>query len=214
MATDANAGSELDHRRVEVLVPVKDFTKAKARLAPALDGAARTELARAMAEQVLRAAAGHSVWVVCDDLAVSRWARDHGAGVEWCPGLGLNGAVEKALAASATRGAERAVVAHADLPLALDLNQLLVGSHVHLVTDRWEQGTNVIALPARADFRFSYGPGSCERHVSEATRIGLDVEVTVDERLSWDIDTPEDLTVPGVHAREVGLAGMPHIRFG
>ena len=37
-----------------VLIPIKDFTQAKNRLAPALDGAARQSLAREVAERVVR----------------------------------------------------------------------------------------------------------------------------------------------------------------
>ena len=47
-----------------VLVPVKAFDRAKLRLAPALDAAARARLARTMAETVLAAAGGLPVAVV------------------------------------------------------------------------------------------------------------------------------------------------------
>ena len=50
-----------------MLVPVKAFAEAKARLAPALDAGQRERLARAMAEHVVAAAAPLPVSVVCDD---------------------------------------------------------------------------------------------------------------------------------------------------
>src|SRR5258708_32525759 len=80
--------------QVAVLVPVKAFARAKVRLAPALDAAARAALAEAMASQVLAAATSLPVAVVCDDPGVADWARRHGARVVWEPGRGLNGAVE------------------------------------------------------------------------------------------------------------------------
>ena len=77
-----------------VLVPVKAFGAAKARLAPTLDAAGRAQLARVMAARVLAAADPLPVAVVCDDPEVAQWAAAHGALVLPEPGRGLNGAVE------------------------------------------------------------------------------------------------------------------------
>jgi 2-phospho-L-lactate guanylyltransferase len=91
----------------------------------------------------------------------------------------------------------RAIVAHADLPLARDLGGLLtVGDGVVLVPDRHADGTNVAVVPTTAGFRFAYGPGSFARHRVEAERLGLDVAVVRDARLGWDVDRPADLDLP------------------
>ena len=65
---------------VAVLIPVKAFGAAKGRLAEVLDGLARADLARRMAETVVTAAAPLPVTVVCDDDDVDAWARSQGAG--------------------------------------------------------------------------------------------------------------------------------------
>lgn len=182
-----------------VVVPVKAFSAAKVRLAPALDPAARAALARTMADHVLDAAAPLPVTVVCDDPGVASWARGRGVRVGWTPGLGLDGAVEAGVASVAAGGARRAIVAHADLPLARDLPLLLVGGEpgeVVLVPDRHDDGTNVIVVPTGAGFRFGYGPGSFSRHRAEAARLGLPVRVVRDPRLGWDVDLPGDLDLP------------------
>jgi 2-phospho-L-lactate guanylyltransferase len=57
-----------------VLVPVKAFGQAKVRLASALSGPERAELARKMASRVVASAAGLPVAVVCDDAEVAGWA--------------------------------------------------------------------------------------------------------------------------------------------
>ncbi|HWC38397.1 MAG TPA: hypothetical protein VG476_07700, partial [Acidimicrobiales bacterium] len=77
-----------------VLVPVKAFTEAKRRLAPALPPHERATLARSMAEKVVAAAGELPVAVVCDDTDVAVWARQRGALVIWAPEQGLNGAVQ------------------------------------------------------------------------------------------------------------------------
>jgi 2-phospho-L-lactate/phosphoenolpyruvate guanylyltransferase len=179
-----------------VLVPVKAFHQAKVRLAAALDPAARADLARTMADAVVAAAAPLPVFVVCDDDGVATWARASGAEVLWKPGRGLNGAVNEGVTELAARGVERVIVAHADLPHALELAWVADGPGVTLVPDRRSDGTNVAAVPAGAGFTFAYGPGSFSRHVDEAHHLGLELRVVREPRLAWDVDLPDDLVAP------------------
>jgi 2-phospho-L-lactate/phosphoenolpyruvate guanylyltransferase len=179
-----------------VLIPVKAFRDAKLRLAPALDPAARAELARAMAAHVVRAAGALPLAVACDDDEVAAWAAARRVPVVWCPGRGLNGAVSDGVAALAGWGMASVIVAHADLPHALDLGWLAGRSGVTLVPDRRGDGTNVAVVPVDAGFRFSYGPGSFGRHRVEAERLGLPLTVEHEPRLAWDVDVPADLAAP------------------
>jgi len=183
-------------RRAAVLVPVKAFDVAKVRLAPALDPAARADLARSMAARVVAAAAPLPVHVVCDDDEVAAWARAVGAAVIWRPGRGLNGAVMDGVAALAADGVEQIVVSHADLPHARSLAWVADFDGVTLVPDRRDDGTNVIGLPASCGFQFAYGPGSFARHRAEAERLGLAVRIEREPRLGWDVDSPDDLATP------------------
>ena len=181
-----------------VLLPVKAFAGAKARLAPTLDAREREALVRAMAEGVLRAARPLPVSVVCDDAAVAAWAADRGASVLLAPEKGLNGAVAHGVAALSHAGMARVIVAHADLPLARELAPVAAFEGVTLVPDRRQDGTNVACVPAGAGFRFAYGPGSFDRHVAEAGRLGLALRVLRDPLLSWDVDLPADLREPSL----------------
>jgi len=178
-----------------VLVPVKAFSHAKARLAPVLDAAARAALARHMAETVLAAAHHLPVTVACDDEEVASWAKAAGAAVAWTPGLGLNGAVAAGVDALADAGATRVVISHADLPHARDLT-VVDGEGVVAVPDRHDDGTNVLCVPSGTGFRFAYGPHSFERHRAEADRLGLPFTVLRPADLTWDVDVPADLETP------------------
>lgn len=178
-------------------MPVKAFGEAKVRLAGALEPAERSRLARHMAGIVVAAAAPLPVVVVCDDDGVREWASGVGARVVWCPGRGLNGAVADGVAALAADGVARAVVAHADLPLATRLDWVADFGAVTLVPDRRLDGTNVLAVPTDAGFRFSYGAGSFGRHRAEAARLGLAARLVRDPHLAWDVDLPVDLAWPG-----------------
>jgi len=194
-ATDPQATGDAG---AAVLIPVKAFRDAKVRLARALDPAQRASLARSMATTVAAAAGDLAVWVVCDDDDVAQWAESVGARVQWMPQRGLNRAVTEGVSALAEAGFTRAIVCHADLPRATRLDHLggtgPDDRRVLMVPDRRSDGTNVASVPTDADFRFAYGPGSFDRHVAEAHRLGLPVEVVDDPTLMWDVDVPDDLS--------------------
>jgi 2-phospho-L-lactate/phosphoenolpyruvate guanylyltransferase len=183
-----------------VLVPVKAFGAAKARLAATLGPQQRAVLAREMATRVLAAAAPLPVAVVCDDEGVASWAEAHGAQVLWEPRRGLNGAVGAGVDRLSSQGAEEILVVHGDLPMATGLARLVGSAGVTLVPDRRDDGTNVCGVPAGSGFRFHYGTGSFARHRREAERLGLPVTIVREPTLAWDVDVPDDLPadlIPG-----------------
>jgi 2-phospho-L-lactate/phosphoenolpyruvate guanylyltransferase len=146
-----------------------------------------------MAEHVLAACSPLVTAVVCDDPEVAAWAIEHGALLLEEPGRGLNGAVTAGVDALAARGAEEVLVVHGDLPLASGLASFAGLGGVTLVPDRREEGTNIACVPATAGFRFSYGPGSFERHCQETARLGLDLRIVREPELAWDVDVPSDI---------------------
>jgi 2-phospho-L-lactate guanylyltransferase len=178
---------------IAVLVPIKAFTQAKARLAPALPPAERAALAREMAEHVLDVCAPLPTAVVCDDAGVAAWANANGAHVLWAPGRGLNGAVQEGVARLGAAGARRVIVAHGDLPLAGAVDWVAQFAGVTLVPDRRDDGTNVACVPTGAGFNFAYGAGSFLQHGVEARRRGLALRVVREPRLGYDVDWPADL---------------------
>ena len=176
-----------------VLIPVKAFHQAKRRLDRILSEAERIRLVRTMAAQVVAACTPLPVAVVCDDEEVATWAAAQGATVLWEPGQGLNGAVGAGVGRLAAAGARWVTIAHGDLPRARGLGTLAPFDGVTLVPDRRDDGTNVLRLPAHADFRFAYGPGSFRAHRAEATRLGLGTRVVRDPDLAYDVDWPADV---------------------
>jgi 2-phospho-L-lactate guanylyltransferase len=179
-----------------VLVPVKAFTNAKARLATVLGDAERQRLSRWMSARVLAAAGELPTYVACDDEEVAAWATEHGASILWHPGVGLNAAVNNSVATLREAGVTDVVVAHGDLPRAHSLAAVSEPGTLTLVPDRRDDGTNVIAVPTDMPFVFAYGPGSFHRHLGSAIAAGLSVRVRRDPLLALDIDTPSDLAHP------------------
>lgn len=179
---------------IAVVVPLKSFDLAKGRLSDALQPEERARLAEQMATGVLAAAKDLPKWVVCGDHAVSAWALRHGAGVIWREPTGLNNAVTAGAQWCRSEGHKRVIISHGDLPLATDLTWLCSRSEdVVVVTDRRQDGSNVVLLPTDSGFQFHYGPDSAAKHKTEAERLGLSCVILEDEQLGWDVDVPEDL---------------------
>jgi len=117
---------------------------------------------------------------------------------------GLNAALDVGREAALERGAARLLVAHADLPLLApaDVAALLAagaptsdeasGEPVVVATDRHLAGTNLLVLPATAEFRFRFGEASRGAHVAEAERAGLRPVVVHRPGTAVDLDTIDD----------------------
>lgn len=191
-----------------LIVPVRGFSSGKSRLAERLSGEQRARLARALAEVVVDPAHGITTFVVCDEPDVADWAAGRGAVPVVVEARGLN---ESLTAAQEVIGrqstAEWLAVVHADLPLARNLGTFLASraastapESIVIVSDDRHDGTNVLFLhrSVLADWRFSYGPGSCASHGDQARSRGLGVEVIDSHELGLDLDTAHDLDDPRV----------------
>jgi 2-phospho-L-lactate guanylyltransferase len=180
---------------VGVVIPVRAFALGKARLAELLEDAARSELARRLADGVAAAAGELPAVVVSSARDVRDWARARGLDAIDDPGS-LDAAAVAGRGWVEARGCARAVIVHADLPLARTLTPLARDRSrpiVGVVPCHRDDGTNVLSVPVDAPFRFAYGPGSFRRHAAEARRLGLGFRVVRDPALAFDVDVPDDL---------------------
>jgi 2-phospho-L-lactate guanylyltransferase len=174
-----------------VLVPLKRFDAAKSRLRDAFSDDEVVELTIRLAAAVLDAARPLPTVVVCDDEDVADFARRHAAVVFRSRAPGLNGSVHDAYRDLGQY--EQVIVVHGDLRDPEGLGRFDPGPGVTIVTDHRRDGTNVLALPGGLNFRFGYGPGSLNRHVQEAERLGLSCTVITNSPWRFDVDEPGDL---------------------
>lgn len=179
--------------RVGVVVPLRSLTAGKLRLRATLTADERATLIHSMASAVVAAAHELPVLIVYDDPAVAIWATRLGADSITTSEPGLNAAVEFGRARLIEQGFDHVIVAHADLPHALDLRPVGQFDGITLVPDRAGDGTNVLSVPSDVDFTFCYGPGSFATHLRLAEATGRDVRVFNDPQLAWDVDHPDDL---------------------
>lgn len=194
------------------IIPIRAFASGKSRLAPRLSAQHRCDLLRWMAERVVEAARPSETVVVTSADEVRSWALAMGLITIPDPGT-LNLAARAGVDWAHAAGAERAIVVHADLPLAQSLRSLgepREPGEILAVRSRTGDGTPALSLPAGLPFRFRYGEGSFERHRSESSRVGAPFREILSARLAHDIDTQDDLAaLPEViRALPVVAAGL------
>lgn len=189
---------------VWALVPVRRFTEAKSRLAPALSPPARAALARELFDHVLDTVdaqgqfAGVLVATDGDDVAEAAGARGV-LSLRDGPPQGLGRVIDLGLAQLATLNAPRALVLMGDLPLltSADLDaalEALARFDVVIAPDAEDRGTSALGLSLPAAFPTSFGLwDSFYRHRASALGRALSLTVLRREGLARDVDTPDVL---------------------
>lgn len=189
------------------IIPVKSFRAGKQRLADALPEDVRSALGRAMAGHVAETAAqaGLMPLMVTPDPEVAVWATDLGWPSLPDPGTGLDAAAKAGLV-WASESRSNWVVVHADLPL-------LAGEELMGLNECFDAGEDPIApsadggtsvLGSRSPIRFSFGPGSFQRHLAQLHR----PRVLASMGLLHDLDSPGDLDSTLTHPRGRWLADL------
>jgi 2-phospho-L-lactate guanylyltransferase len=204
--------------RLWVIVPVKPFAEAKARLSGVLSDPERYALARGMLERTLDVVAGAGdvarALVVSRDpeaLALARAMRADAIREEGA--TGLNEALGQATAVAIRAGAEAVLVLPTDLPLldASDLEALQalcsVPPAVVIAPDRFLRGTNALLLTPPALIEYAFGDDSFSGHVARARAAGARLEICHRLGLRLDVDEPDDLKLAGF--AEQGEAIIP-----
>lgn len=187
-----------------ILLPVKDPTRAKARLAPSLSPPERESLQWAMLEDVRRALSGvqesEEIAVVtsCETVAVycrrQRWTV-----IEEETSISESHSVDFASRILFERGASAVLRLPIDIPLVQpeDIDQLLrEGAHpgtAVLVPSRDGKGTNALLRNPPLVFPSRFGPNSFDLHREEAAFRGVELKVCENSRIGLDLDRMDDL---------------------
>ena len=186
-----------------VVIPAKDFARAKLRLRERLDDGARVRLAEEMLRGVVMAARGtpsvQRVLVVTDSDQVASLASDLGAGVVRDAGSGPALAVGLGLEAAAAGGARAAVVLLSDLPRVgpADVEavvEALEDRSCVVAPDRAGHGLNALGLAPPKAMLPPLGSGRALReHVQLAAGLGLRLARVERPGLAFDVDDVDDL---------------------
>jgi 2-phospho-L-lactate/phosphoenolpyruvate guanylyltransferase len=186
-----------------ILIPVKNLSAAKQRLAAVLDQPARTELAQAMLHDVVATIAA---WprrspcaLVTGDPFAIELARRYA--LEIIPdhtNPGETGAIDMATRLCLLRGWDSTLVIPADIPLiqASELDQILdcapaEGSVLAPAADG--RGTNAAFRRPANLFPLRFGNDSFKPHLAAARATGKECIVLQLPGIAIDVDNPEDL---------------------
>ncbi len=198
-----------------ILVPVKNLSAAKQRLASLLDQPSRTELAQAMLHDVLSALAAWNdknkarpdVAIVTSDPFAIELARQYEFEVIPDPANpGETGAIEMATQICVERGVANTLVIPADIPLmqSWELAEILKQAPAEgcvLVPAADGRGTNAAYRSPAALFPLRFGNDSFKPHHAAAHATGKPCVVLQLPGIAVDVDSPEDiqhlLSLPG-----------------
>jgi 2-phospho-L-lactate guanylyltransferase len=191
---------------IYAVIPAKDFTGAKQRLATFLQPDERRLLAQAMLTDTLTACSQavrlHGFGVVTCDARVAEVAAGLGADILWEPQAGgQSQAVTFAVHTCQQRGIATMLTIPGDLPFitAADVEAIAAPPQpavpVVLVPNRDDLGTNAIVLSPPDCLPLRFGYDSFQRHLRLAAERHLAVDVRRLPRVALDIDEPEDLAL-------------------
>ena len=186
-----------------ILIPVKNLSAAKQRLASLLDQPLRTRLAQAMLHDVLAALSSWrerpKVAVVTGDPYGIELAQEYGFDVIPDPdNPGETGAIEMATRVAVDRGAESTLVIPADIPLiqAWELEKIMRHAPAEgsvLVPAADGRGTNAAFRRPANLFPLRFGNDSFKPHHAAAQATGKPCVVLKLPGIAVDVDTPADL---------------------
>ena len=192
-----------------ILIPVKNLSAAKQRLAAVLDQPARTELAQAMLHDVVTAL---TAWfrrptcaLVTSDPFAMDLARQFDFEIIGDPtNPGETGAIEMATRLCVERGVGSTLVIPADVPLiqASELEQILAQAPVEgsvLAPAADGRGTNAVFRRPADLFPLRFGNDSFKPHLAAAQATGKPCIVLQLPNIGIDVDNPEDLQQLLVH---------------
>jgi 2-phospho-L-lactate guanylyltransferase len=191
-------------RQICAVLPIKDFSGGKQRLASALSSQERIDLVLAMARDVLAALVAckeiGQILVISGDPAVEHFARDEQAQfLLQESGGGLSSALTEAAHNLTAQGTQTMLAIHADVPLVepATLTEFISVSSpapsVTIAPSNDEDGSNLMLCSPPDVIPFQYGAASFTKHRQAAEGAGINLKVFKDLTLGLDIDTPNDL---------------------
>ncbi|MBD1558575.1 2-phospho-L-lactate guanylyltransferase [Vibrio sp. S9_S30] len=186
-----------------IVIPMKDPRRAKTRLSGVLNQTERENVALNLFEKNVKFIRQHffnyRLVVVSDSLVIKNLAESYGAHVllEARPN-GLNAAIDLATSYSVRHHFHSQLVIPADIESLDYLEISLLLTHPRaprsvIVCPSVDEGTNALLSTPPNVISFSYGPRSSQVHLKNAYDLGVKATRLHLEKLSFDVDKPEDL---------------------
>jgi 2-phospho-L-lactate guanylyltransferase len=186
------------------IVPIKPLRRGKSRLSGVLSEKEREQLNQRLLIQTIECLKEikeiDQILVVSYDPTALTISRDYGVRtIQESRNTNINKALRKGSMAAMAFNATSALILPADLPLinSKDIKSLLqkTGSPPEIVIspDRRMSGTNALYVNPIGILDYDFGLWSFRKHIEQAERKKIHVEIYNNDRLSFDLDLPEDL---------------------
>jgi 2-phospho-L-lactate guanylyltransferase len=185
------------------IIPVKGLLDSKGRLSRSLSSGDKQRLIIAMLKDVLTSVQESQLFsqiiVVSPDRNVGVEVNQQNAVFLHQEGPGLNAGIKQSTLVAMSEKASSVAVLLADIPLVepRDLKELYsVGNSAHKVvlSPSLKGGTNVMVRTPPDIIVPAYGRWSFSTHLRSAQKTEVSVYSVSNHRLSFDVDTAEDLT--------------------
>jgi 2-phospho-L-lactate guanylyltransferase len=186
------------------IIPIKPLRRGKSRLSGVLTEQEREDLNQHLLirsinclKQVVEI---DQIVVVSHDPAALSFSREYGVRtIQENRNTNINNALRKATHAAIAFSASSVLVIPADLPFMIpeDLTGLISKSmsfpEIIISPDRKMYGTNALFIKPPGILDYDFGQWSFKKHIEQAERKKIRVEIYNNERLGFDLDLPEDL---------------------
>ena len=186
------------------IIPVKPLRRGKSRLSSILSVEDRTNLNKQMLINMLNCVKNvpqiDSYIVISYDPTTLALAREFGAKtVQESRITNLNRALRKATAAAKAFNATMVLILPADLPLLKkeDIRSFIKHSgeppEIVISSDHRQNGTNALLVNPIGAIDYDFGAWSFKKHIEQAERKKLRIDICNIESFKYDLDIPEDL---------------------
>ena len=186
------------------IVPIKPLRRGKSRLASVLSDKDREQLNQTLLIKTIQCLkeikeVDQTLIVSCDPFALTI-SRDYGVRtIQESSHTNINKALRKGTMAATAFNVSSILIIPADLPLinADDIRMLLSKSRnppeIIIAPDRRMNGTNALFINPVGILDYDFGMWSFRKHIEQAERKNIKVEIYNNDKLAFDLDMPEDL---------------------
>jgi 2-phospho-L-lactate guanylyltransferase len=186
------------------IIPIKPLRRGKSRLAGSMTSEEREFLNQKLLIRTVqcleRIPKIDQIAVISHDPSALHISRELGVKtIQETRNTEINNALRKATQAIMASNASKLLIVPADLPLILpeDISDLLSKSNydeeIIISPDNKMCGTNALFVNPIGILDYEFGLWSFRKHIEQAQRKKIHVEIYNNDRIAFDLDLPEDL---------------------
>lgn len=186
------------------IVPIKPLRRGKSRLATVLSEKDREQLNQTLLVKTIGCLKAvkeiDQILIVSYDPGALTISRDYGVRtIQESPNTNINKALRKGTLAAKAFNVSSLLIIPADLPFIEpeSVRELLSKAkkppEIVITPDRRMNGTNALFLNPAGILDYDFGVWSFRKHVEQAEQKKIRIEIYNNDRLSFDLDIPEDL---------------------